>query len=101
MELKFKVEPVFIQKVCDKCGAGYMIYTGNYLEGKSPAETSFHHQCSNDICQIVAYYRGIQYPQMRQIVDPAGAPENIKKINFDEHKIETPPETNKIINIKN
>jgi len=91
-DLKFSVETIFVQRLCEKCKAGYMTYTGSHLEAKEP---SYHHQCSNPACQVVNYIRGQQFPQIRNIVEEAALPGNVSNIDIEKHTIQPVDDQNK------
>lgn len=59
MERKFTVKPVGVKYICDSCGEGEMIYTGDIIFSDPP---KFKHTCSN--CDINQNYSE-KYPLVR------------------------------------
>jgi hypothetical protein len=70
METYFKVTPVYVQYLCPKCKKGYLMLSDkNPIIGATPNLSSYKHTCSNLACRHQHNFRGMVYPQFRQVIE--------------------------------
>lgn len=66
MEVFYTVTPMMVLMQCDKCLKGFLQPTGKKIG--TDQDASFEHLCNNPACVTAKWFRGVQYPQFRNVV---------------------------------